>query len=498
MFDTLKKFAASPAHSFPALAAVIGVLVSGYSTFNGISEIFPVFLYSALAAFGLAVIIQMGMITSVLGYREQPKFRPAFAFIIAFTVLMSSFTSYVFYFRGYSEETITNEERTERWESLRAYLGDVRTQTAGALGTVREAEAELGTRIEIEQGSGGGLLNLSNPYLQQLVAESDVDINLGEVRGGEGERFKFLSSVLPRVQQAETELESALVEIDGAMAALTGTATVDAGSPAAAVTDSGGSRERDESSGTGTAEGRRSRGNEAATAAVASPELDDAGLRALYARVSAAIPADRIREVRGSFTSPPVDATLLDTSPLEEEEYWQRAVNDLLVLRTPSAIVFAAMALFIDLMIVFFAFIAGESDREPVGPRYSMRHWFELAYGPRTAEAAGRWLTAMNGDTYHKHGSFHGIELGGLTDRRDLQCQSFLRQDGYLRQISLEHGRAPWTLLDSGYWELVDHVRATGGLGAGEAAEGVGFGELAVASAGLDGGAEADRSASPS
>jgi len=117
-----------------------------------------------------------------------------------------------------------------------------------------------------------------------------------------------------------------------------------------------------------------------------------------------------------------------------------------------------------------------------------MRHWFELAYGPRTAEAAGRWLTAMNGDTYHKHGSFHGIELAEFTDRRDLQCQAFLRQDGYLRQLSLEHGRAPWTLLDSGYWELVDYVRATGGLGADGAAEGAALGELAMAGVGVDGG----------
>lgn len=422
MFDALKKFIASPAHSFPALAAVIGVLVSGYSTFNGISEIFPAFAYSALAAFGLAVIIQMGMVTSVLGYRDQPAFRPAFGFIIAFTVLMSSFTSYVFYFRGYSEETITNEQRVTRWESLQQYLGAVRSQTSGALGIVREAEGELTRRIEIEQGSGGGLRNLSNPYLQRLIGESDVDINLGDVRGGQGERFKFLSSVLPRVQQAGTDLEAGLTGIDGAMAALTG-------EPEAG-------------------------------------ELDDDGLRALYARVSALVPVDRIREVRGQFSPPAVDATLLDTSPLEEEEYWQRAVNELLMVHSPAAMVFAAMALFIDMMIVFFAFIAGESERTPVGPRYSVRHWFELAYGPRTAEAATRWLAAMNGDTYHKSGSFHGIELAALNDPRDFQCQSFLRQDGYLRQLALEHGRATWTLRDSGYWELVDFVRASGGLGA--------------------------------
>jgi len=445
VFDALKRFAASPAHSFPALAAVIGVLVSGYSTFNGIAEIFPVFAYSVLAAFGLAVIIQMGMITSVLGYREQPRFRPAFAFIIAFTVLMSSFTSYVFYFRGYSEETISNEQQTARWESLRHYLGEVRGQTAGALGTAREAEAELATRIRIEEGSGGGLLNLSNPYLQRLIAESDVDINLGEVRGGQGERYKFLSSVMARVQQSELELETGMAQIDGALATLTGRASAGTDGDAASPSNS--------------------------DAAGASAELDIEGLRALYAGVAAAIPVDRIREVRGEFTAPPVDATLIDTSPLEEEEYWQRAVNELFVAHAPSAIVFAAMAVFIDLMIVFFAFIAGESERTPVGPRYSMRHWFELAYGPRTAEAATRWLAAMNGDTYHKNGTFHGIELAALGDRRDYQCQSFLRQDGYLRQLATEHGRATWTLLDSGYWELVDFVRASGGLGSRSAAD---------------------------
>ena len=426
MFDALKKFAASPAHSFPALAAVIGVLVSGYSTFNGISEIFPAFAYSALAAFGLAVIIQMGMVTSVLGYREQPQFRPAFGFIIAFTVLMSSFTSYVFYFRGYSEETITNEQRVERWESLRGYLGDVRLQTASALGTAQEAHAELVTRREIEEGSGGGLRNISNPYLQQLIAESDVDINLGEVRGGQGERYKFLASLLPRVQQVERELTASLEEIDGALAALTGeraeaTSTEDSRAPVR------------EQAGADT----RTQAAAPSTTAEDAAELDDAGLRALYARVSASVPADRIREVRGDFTQPPIDAALLDTSPLEEEEYWQRAMSELLVTRSPSAMVFAAMALFIDMMIVFFAFIAGESERTPIGPRYSVRHWFELAYGPRTGEAATRWLAAMNGDTYHKNGSFHGVELAALTDPRDFQCQSFLRQDGYLKQLSL-------------------------------------------------------------
>ena len=484
MFNALKKFAASPVHSFPALAAVIGVLVSGYSTFNGISEIFPVFAYSVLAAFGLAVIIQMGMVTSVLGYSEQPKFRPVFGFIIVFTVLMSSFTSYVFYYRGYSEETITNEQHIARWGSLHQYLGDIRLQTSAALGTVREAEAELSKRIEIEEGSGGGLRNLSNPYLQQLIAESDVDINLGDVQAGQGERFKFLSSVLPRVEQAEAELTASLIEIDAAIAALTGQPeTVEAGNDVAG--DGAGSSE----------------------AALVEPEggdseLDAAGLRAIYARVSASIPADRIRDVRGEFTSPGVDAALLDTSPLEEEEYWQRAVNALLVARSPAAMIFAAMAVFIDMMIVFFAFIAGESDRAPVGPRYSIRHWFELAYGPRTAEAATRWLAAMNGDAYHKNGSFHGIELAALNDPGDRQCRSFLRQDGYLSQLPLEHGRAPWTLLDSGYWELVDFVRATGGFSAAGSAsqpdgadDTLGETTLGEAAAGFSNGREADQPA---
>ena len=29
---------------------------------------------------------------------------------------------------------------------------------------------------------------------------------------------------------------------------------------------------------------------------------------------------------------------------------------------------------------------------------------------------AGHWLAEMNGDTYHKNGSFHGIELATLDD----------------------------------------------------------------------------------
>ena len=106
MFRALVRFIKSPVHTFPALAAAIGCLVSGYSTFNGISEIFPNFGYSVLAAFGLAAIIQLGMLSSTLSLRDRNQHQAMVIAVICFTVVMSSFTSYVFYFRGFSEETI--------------------------------------------------------------------------------------------------------------------------------------------------------------------------------------------------------------------------------------------------------------------------------------------------------------------------------------------------------------------------------------------------------
>ena len=222
MFRALFNFLKSPVRTFPALAAAIGCLVSGYSTFNGISEIFPQFTYSVLAALGLATIIQLGMLTSTLAFREQPKLRPMLGFIIAITVLMSSFTSYVFYFRGFSEETIAKDRQIERHESLRSYVVEARGQTAAALGTLQETGAELRRRLEIEAATGGGLRNLSNPYLQRLIAESDLDLDLTQVKGGAGERYRFLSTVLPRVEQMEQEVSAALAQVDAEMAVLTG------------------------------------------------------------------------------------------------------------------------------------------------------------------------------------------------------------------------------------------------------------------------------------
>lgn len=101
MLRSIVQVLKSPIRTFPALAAAIGCLVSGYSTFHGISEIFPDFQYALLAAAGLAVIIQLGMLSATVTFREQVELRPLLVFIIAFTVLMSSFTSYVFYYRGY-------------------------------------------------------------------------------------------------------------------------------------------------------------------------------------------------------------------------------------------------------------------------------------------------------------------------------------------------------------------------------------------------------------
>ncbi len=349
VFRALLGFVKSPVHTFPALAAAIGCLVSGYSTFNGISEIFPDFGYSMLAALGLAAIIQLGMLTSALAIRERTSYQPMLVAVIIFTVVMSSFTSYVFYYRGFSEETIANERRLERYESLRAYLVDARSQTGGTLGTLQEASAELRRRVEIEQASGGGLRNISNPYLQKLIGESDLLVDLRQVQSGTGERYRFLTSVLPRIEQMEMEVGGSLQRLDAEIAALT-------------------------------------EGN----------EIDHGALRASYSRASAAIPADRIRQVRGEFAPMAVDPAILDTRPLEEEEYWERAMTDM-VAGSPAAVVFAFIALFIDTMIVFFAFIAGQTQTRSAAPHVPLAHWMRMAYEQRIDEGIRRWLGALDG-----------------------------------------------------------------------------------------------------
>ncbi len=412
MFRALLSFVKSPVHTFPALAAAIGCLVSGYSTFNGISEIFPDFRYSVLAALGLAAIIQLGMLTSALAIRERTSYQPMLVAVIIFTVVMSSFTSYVFYYRGFSEETIAKERRLERYESLRAYLVDARTQTGGTLGTLQEASAELRRRIEIEQASGGGLRNISNPYLQKLIAESDLLVDLRRVQSGTGERYRFLTSVLPRIEQMEIEVGGSLQRIDAEITVLT------------EVT-----------------------------------EIDHEALRASYSRASAVIPTDRIREVRGEFIARTVDPAILDTRPLEEEEYWQRAMTDM-IAGSPAAVVFAFIALFIDTMIVFFAFIAGQSQASPAAPHVPLAHWMRMAYEQRVEEGIRRWLGALDGVRIQRGSAYlHRVDARRLDGDRDAQCARFLRQDGYLRQVLLEDGQTHWCLSDAAYAALVELTR---------------------------------------
>lgn len=412
MLRALWNFVKSPAHTFPALAAAIGCLVSGYSTFNGIAEIFPAFGYALLAAFGLAAIIQLGMLSATVSLRERTVYRPVLAAVIGITVLMSSFTSYAFYYRGYSEETIAKERQIERYESLRGYLVEARSQTSAALGIIREAGAELAQRVDIEARTGGGLRNLSSPYLQRLIGESDLDVDLATVAGGTGERFRFLTSLQSRLGQMESEVASALTTLDDELGTLT-----------------------------------------------ASGEVDHDGLRASYARAAAEVPADRIREVRGELALPVVDPTILDTSPLEEEEYWQRGVADL-VAGQPAAIIFAFISLFIDGMIVFFAYIAGESRTHLIGSRVPLAQWVDMAYGARNADGVRAWLAALDGTRISRAGKlYHRVDLNRLEQERDGQCGRFLRQDGYLEQVMLEDGRTAWCLTDAGYRGLVQLAR---------------------------------------
>ena len=416
MFRTLIQFVRSPVHSFPALAAAIGCVVSGYSTYNGIFEIFPEFAYSALAAFGLAAIIQLGMLTSTLSYREQPQFRSMLVFIIAMTVLMSSFTSYVFYYRGFSEETIAKERQLQRYESLRGWLVEARSQTASTLGLLQEAGAELDRRTQIEQRTGGGLQNISNPYLQRLIGESDLRSDLRFVGSGSGERYRFLESLGTRLQAMETEVAGALAGLDAEIESLS------------------------------------------------DPEqVDHTGLQAAYSRASSTLPADRIRDVRGDLQLPAVDPAILDNRALVEEEYWQRAVTDL-VTGAPAAIVFAFIALFIDLMIVFFAFMAGEGQAGRSGARLPVGHWLSLAYRDDLEVGVRGWLSALDGVRLQRGRTiYHRLDLRRVRGDDAAQAGRFLRQDGYLQQILMEDGVGRWCLTDLGYAGLVDLARGLEG-----------------------------------
>lgn len=411
MFRTLIQFVKSPVHAFPALAAAIGCVVSGYSTFNGIFEIFPEFAYSALAAFGLAAIIQIGMLTSTLAYRDQPRYRPMLVAIVAMTVLMSSFTSYVFYYRGFSEETIAHERRLARYESLRGWLVAARAQAASTLGLLQEAGAELDRRIDIEQRTGGGLQNVSSPYLQRLIAESDLRSDLSFVGSGSGERYRFLSSLATRIDAMESEVGESLRLLDGELET------------------------------------------------IADPEqVDHAALQAAYSRASAALAGDRIRDVRGELLLPAVDPAILDNRALVEEEYWQRAAGDLAAL-APAAVVFAFIALFIDLMIVFFAFMAG--DGQSSAARLPVGHWLSLAYGDDPDRGVREWLGALDGVRLQRgRDVYHRLDLRRLRGDAASQAGRFLRQDGYLQQVLMEDGVARWCLSDRGYEGLVELARS--------------------------------------
>jgi hypothetical protein len=310
--------------------------------------------------------------------------------VICFTVIMSSSTSYVFYFRGFSEETIAKERRLERYESLRGYLVDVRNQSAGVLGTLREAGAELDERIRMESSTGGGLRNISNPYLQQLIAESDLIVDLRQVEIGSGERYRFLTSLAPRLDQMESDVATALAGIDAEIAVLT--------------------------------EGS---------------EVDHEAMRSSYSRASALVPVDRIREVRGDFVASAVDPATLDTSAMEEE-YWQRAVTELFA-GSPTAIVFAFIAVFIDTMIVFFTFVAGQGQASTSAPRVPLAHWVRMSYKQRFEEGIRCWIGALDGVRVQRSREvLHRLEVRRLNDDRAAQCARLLRQDGYLKQVMLE------------------------------------------------------------
>lgn len=57
----------------------------------------------------------------------------------------------------------------------------------------------------------------------------------------------------------------------------------------------------------------------------------------------------------------------------------------------------AFIALFIDTMIVFFAFIAGESQARPAMPHVPLAQWMRMAYEQRVEEGVRRWLGALDG-----------------------------------------------------------------------------------------------------
>jgi hypothetical protein len=92
--------------------------------------------------------------------------------------------------------------------------------------------------------------------------------------------------------------------------------------------------------------------------------------------------------------------------------------------------------------------------------RLSLRHWLELAYGQNLTTGVGRWLAALDGARLSRSQTvLHRVDVNMLEDAGDVQCQRFLRQDGYLRQIMLEDGDAHWWLTDEAYSRLIELAR---------------------------------------
>ena len=152
-----------------------------------------------------------------------------------------------------------------------------------------------------------------------------------------------------------------------------------------------------------------------------------------------------------------------DNRALVEEEYWQRAVTDL-VTGAPAAIVFAFIALFIDLMIVFFAFMAGEGQAGRSGARLPVGHWLSLAYRDDLEVGVRGWLSALDGVRLQRGRTiYHRLDLRRVRGDDAAQAGRFLRQDGYLQQILMEDGVGRWCLTDLGYAGLVDLARGLEG-----------------------------------
>ncbi|MCG8469648.1 MAG: hypothetical protein MJB57_15820, partial [Gemmatimonadetes bacterium] len=104
---------------FSAIAALIGCAVSGFSTFGGMFELVPQLSGGALIAVMVATVIQLGIVVGSLGLKSAEQHRRIWLAIILTFVVVSSTTSFLFYYRGFSEETRQTELARARWEAVR-------------------------------------------------------------------------------------------------------------------------------------------------------------------------------------------------------------------------------------------------------------------------------------------------------------------------------------------------------------------------------------------